>query len=55
MNKKVTGIFLLTYSKYRCYYDCSAFTKNFNLPEGVNRIYKSGGDVIVARPEGFPF
>ena len=54
MNKKVTGIFLLLTVNIVAIMIAPAFTKNFNLPEGVNRIYKSGGDAIVATPEGFP-
>jgi hypothetical protein len=32
-----------------------AFTKNFNLPEGVGRIYYTGGQASIAPPPDWPF
>lgn len=31
-----------------------AFAKNFNVPEGVNRVYYSGGEGVIAVPTGWP-
>jgi hypothetical protein len=55
VKKKILGFIIVLMVNIIVVAMAPALAKNFNLPEGVERIYRSGGTAVVDTPADFPF